>query len=85
MVVDAGDTGVLLHLFLVSIVLCQRLNGASILLGEGPKAALVQLARRKKSLEFGSISNVRTSSIISGCEQGEPRGRVVVVVVVFSH
>ena len=32
----------------VSVVLCQRLNGASILLGEGPKAALVQLVQRKK-------------------------------------
>ena len=32
----------------VSVVLCQRLNGASILLGDEPKAAFVQLVQRKK-------------------------------------
>ena len=46
-------------------------------LEEGAQGSIWTVSpKEKKSLEFGSISNVRTSSIISGSEQGEPRGWV---------
>ena len=58
-------SGAACGLGLLSVVLCQRLSGASNLSREGSKAAFVQLVRRerkkKKLLEFGSIYNVRTN------------------------
>ena len=41
-------SGAACGLGLLSVVMCQRLNGASILSREGPKAAFVQLAQKKK-------------------------------------